>query len=328
MTPHHQERTALQVSTIGTGGLALLGIGFCLFVNSDSILLDAFYNVISFVMSLGTLWIAWLVRQPESQVFQFGYMGFVPLTNILKGLLVTIVSLFAGMSSIQGLVSGGRATNSTLAMIYAAIAATSCLLITLYQWRVSQKINSPLLRVDTKNWLVNGLISLSVGLAFAIASWIENTSLAWFVPYTDPTLTLLIVTLSLPIPLKTIGSNLYQLLWGAPTSERQLQIKHGFDQAIAQLPYEHIWLRTAEIGDFIYIHAYWLLSESQQSLTLADLDQMRLSIIQALQALIPNLEADIIFTQDAEHASSLDKNACFIWTAAKPDGTSPAALET
>lgn len=312
MDAQEQEKTALRVSTIGTGCLALLGIGFSLFINSDAILLDAFYNALSFVMSLGTLWVTWLIRQPENHLFQFGYMGFVPLTNILKGLLVSIVSLFAAFSALQAIIAGGQIVNATLAMIYAAIAATSCLLITLYQWQVNQNIQSILLRVDIKNWLVNGLISLSVGLAFTIASWIQDTSLAGFIPYVDSSLTLLVVIFSLPMPLKIVISNLHQLLWGAPSSQRQNQIQCCFDQAIAPLPYQHIWVRMAEMGHFIYIHAYWLLPQ-EHSFSLPQLDHMRSQVTQTLRKDIPGAEVDIIFTQDTEAIDSINQINCLQW---------------
>lgn len=312
MDAHGQENMALRVSTIGTGCLALLGIGFSLFINSDAILLDAFYNALSFVMSLGTLWVTWLIQQPENQLFQFGYMGFVPLTNILKGLLVSIVSLFAGFSAVQAIIAGGREVNATLAIIYSVIAATTCLLITLYQWKVNQKAQSILLQVDIKNWLLNGLISLSVGLAFTIAGWIQNTPLAGLVPYIDSILVLIVAGLTLPMPLKVVILNLRQLLWGAPSSERQTQIKSSFDQLISALPYQHIWVRTAEMGKFVYIHAYWLLPE-ELSFTLPELDQMRSQVTHALQKDIPGLEVDIIFTQDEESIAIINKSTCLQW---------------
>jgi len=109
----HLDHFALITTSVGNFLLAFLGIGFSLFVNSESILLDGFFNIISFIMSLGTLWIAWLLRQPESLGFQFGYVGFVPLTNLIKGLLIVAVSLFAGISALQAILTGGQAANST-----------------------------------------------------------------------------------------------------------------------------------------------------------------------------------------------------------------------
>jgi len=110
-------------------------------------------------------------------------------------------------------------------MIYAVIAATSCFGIALYQWQVNRRVQSPLVRADISNWLVNGLISVEVGLAFALVFAIKKTPWAGFIPYADPTLPLILVAVALPIPLKTIAINLKQLLLGAPQAPIQAHIR-------------------------------------------------------------------------------------------------------
>jgi predicted Co/Zn/Cd cation transporter (cation efflux family) len=253
------ERQALVMTAVGNFFLSLLGIGFSLFVNSDSILLDAFFNVISLVMSLGTLWIAWLLRQPENRWFQFGYVGFVPLTNIIKGLLIALVSLFAGITAIEAILRGGQSANSTLAMIYAIIASVSCLATAFYQFQVNRTVNSLLLRVDAANWFINGLISLSVGLTFGLVLVISDTPLAGFAPFADPVLVLILVIVAIPVPIKTILGSIHQLLLGAPHPQTQAQLQFLLAPVVENSPHKKVWLRSAQVGDMIYLHFYWLI---------------------------------------------------------------------
>lgn len=307
------ERQALVITSVGNFCLALLGIGFSLYVNSDSVLLDAFFNVISFVMSLGTLWIAWLLHQPENRWFQFGYVGFVPLTNIIKALLVSIVSLFAVLDAVQAILEGGRQANSTLAILYAIIAAASCLGVAVYQFQANKTVNSPLIRVDAMNWLINGLISLSVGLTFGLVLLIKDTAWAGFIPYADPSLVIVLVVVSFPIPAQTIVASIHQLLLGAPRPESQAELRVLLSPVVETLPYEKVWLRAAQVGDMVYLHFYWLIDPLRGDLQVAEQDKIRQEIKKIGSQAWPGLEVDIVFTQDSDYAHSVNSDIFLCW---------------
>ncbi len=313
MLPASQERQALIITAIGNFCLSLLGIGFSLYVNSDSVLLDAFFNVISFVMSLGTLWIAWLLHQPENRWFQFGYVGFVPLTNVIKGLLVLLVSLFAGIDSVQAILEGGRDANSTLVILYAIIAATSCLSVAVYQFQVNRRVNSPLIRVDAVNWLINGVISLSVGLTFGLVLVMKDTVWAGFIPFADPTLVIILVVISFPIPVKTIVKSVHQLLLGAPDTQTQAQLRLLLSPVVEALPYEKVWLRSAQVGDMVYLHFYWLIHPDCGCFQVTEQDQIRQQIKAIGEHTWPGIEVDIIFTQDSDYAHNVNSDLFLCW---------------
>ncbi len=115
-----------------------------------------------------SLWVAWLVKQPDNEYFQFGFASFEPLINLIKGLLITILSIFALCSAIDALLHEGRVLDTGIAIKYAAIAAGCCLAITLIQTGIANKTNLPMVRVDAKNWFVNGVISLSTMETFSV----------------------------------------------------------------------------------------------------------------------------------------------------------------
>ena len=131
MNNHQLEQLALHLSTWGALGLAILGIAFGLLVPSEAIMLDGFFSLISFVMAGISLWVAWLVKQPDNEYFQFGYASFEPLINLIKGVLIATLSLFALCSAIDALRHGGRVLDAGVAVQYSAIAAVCCLIIAL-----------------------------------------------------------------------------------------------------------------------------------------------------------------------------------------------------
>lgn len=140
MNQENLEKIGLYLSVFVTLFMSALGISFGILIESDAILLDGFFNVVSFLMAIITLWVAWLQKQPENQYFQFGYLSFIPLVNGIKGLLIFVLSLFALTSAISAILHGGRTLNANLAVVYAAIAAAGCLITALIQKKLLKKI--------------------------------------------------------------------------------------------------------------------------------------------------------------------------------------------
>ena len=309
MNNHQLEELALQLSTWGALGQALLGITFGLLAPSEAIMLDGFFSLISFVMAGISLWIAWLVKQPDNEYFQFGYASFEPLINLIKGVLIVTLSLFAFCSAIDALLHGGRVLDAGVAVQYSAIAAISCLAIALIQTRIAKKTNLPMVRVDAKNWFIDGMLSLSIGFAFIIVGFIEGTKWSGFIPYADPTIVTAIIILTSPIPIRIILNNIRQLLLGSPHSAMRHHIEELFHSAISQslaegeiadVPCANKRLRMTQIGRYLYLHIYWLLPENFQLTSLKQLDRTRENIEAILKPEYSNLNVEVIFTQDEQ----------------------------
>ena len=308
MTSDRLEKIGLYLSVGSALFMSILGISFGIAIASDAILLDGFFNVVTFLMAIVTLWIAWLQKQPENDQFHFGYLSFVPLVNLVKSLLVLVLSLFALFSAISTLLHGGRDLNASIAVIYAIIAATGCLITALIQRKLEQKTQSVMLHVDGKNWMINGLISLSVGIAFSLVNLIKNTNFAWFVPYADSTIVALIVCITLPVPMQLIGKNLHQLLLGAPKKEIQDRIRNIFTVAAEDFVYQKYWLRITQVGNTVFVSIYWLLPQDYLLKNIQELDRVREKIAGALNQEFHDLIVDVIFTQDEKWGENISAN--------------------
>ena len=153
MNREKTEKFGLNLSIFVTLFMSALGIGFGVSIQSEAILLDGFFNVVGFLMALITLGVSWLQKQPENEYFNFGYSSFIPLVNLIKGLLISLLSLFALTSAITAILHGGRNLNANVAVIYALIAATGCLVTALIQKRIAKKTRSIMIEVDAKNSL-------------------------------------------------------------------------------------------------------------------------------------------------------------------------------
>jgi predicted Co/Zn/Cd cation transporter (cation efflux family) len=219
------------------------------------------------------------------------------MLNLTKGLLMAFVTLFALVSAVEVALHGGREIQAGWASIYAVIAAVGCFAIALSQWSLSKKTASPLLVVDSKNWLIDGFMSVAVGVAFVVAVILADTSYAHLLPYADPAVVIILVVLSLPIPFKIIRDNWNQLLGKAPDDALQKNAREAVAKAFGDSMDFDTKLRMQRIGRFTYLQLY-VLCKGGEAADINRLDACRTAVHDALRDEFDNLALDVIFTHD------------------------------
>jgi cation diffusion facilitator family transporter len=292
------EQRGLQLSVWGALGMAVLGIGFALLTNSQAVLLDGFFSLIGFGIGLISLKVAQLVQQPGDEEFQFGYAAFEPMLNLGKGLIIALVTLFAVFSAAEALLHGGRPINSGSAVIYAVIAAVGCLIIATYQRRLSRRVNSPLLAVDAKNWLIDGLISGGVAIAFVAGVFLDRGPLAHWVDYLDPVLVILLAAATAIIPIHIIRTSLWEALLGAPSRQTQQRLVAALRAVLDAHGAKEHRFRTTKAGRMHYVMMHVILGGDTASVDIARLDRLRDELERAIPAELAPCELDVIFTNE------------------------------
>lgn len=279
--------------------MGLLGVGFALYTRSDAILLDGFFSFIGFFIALLTIRVARLVHLPDDEKFHFGYAFHEPLMNTVKGLIIVTVCGVALASGIDALLHGGRVLNVGGAMVYAVIATVGCFAIAAGAKRAGTRTGSPLLLVDAKNWMLDGAISSGVALAFLAALLMDGTRWAYLLPYVDPALIVVLVSVMVWVPLQTIWQGVGELLQVAPDPVTQERVREHVNRAVADGKYVRTRVRMVRVGRYLYVLVHLLL-EKQSSLGSVDqLDAVRRRVQDEVEALHPKLILDVIFTGDA-----------------------------
>jgi cation diffusion facilitator family transporter len=298
MTDHEQlEKRGLVLSIVGALFMAALGFGFAVLTSSDAVLLDGFFSLIGFAVGLVSLRVASLVRRPDDEFYHFGYAAYEPMLNLTKGLLMAFVTLFALISAILVVIEGGREIEAGWASIYAWIAGAGCFAIAFSQRALAKKTSSPLLVVDSKNWLIDGLMSVAVGIAFLAAVFLADTSYAHLLPYADPAVVIILVLLSLPIPFKIIRQYWGQMLGRAPDAELQEKAKAAVAGVLDPSDEYDTKIRMDQLGRLTYVQLYVLIKGPVDP-DVSDLDNCRSAVHDALEDDFNNLALDVIFTRD------------------------------
>lgn len=293
-----QEKRLLKVSFYMAGLFVLVALGFALVTHSGAILFDGIYSLIAFFMALLTLKVANLVQLPDDDRFHFGYTAIEPTLNLFKSLIIIATCLYAVIGSINSLITGGNSAEYGLAMIYGAFATAGCFAVSGYMTYKGKNLRSDLVGVDAHTWFVDGVLSASILLGFALAYFIEQTSFASYAPFIDPILLVLLGTAILPIPVKIMLDSLKEVIHKAPPEAVTAVIEKKLKQTLTSVPYEHIEVRISKSGRDLYLLVHIIVDESFSVATISELDDIRKSCEAAMREWDPSIIMDILFIKD------------------------------
>ena len=293
-----QEKKALKLSAGMALFMAALGIVFGLLTQSYAILLDGFFSLVGFAVAMVTIRVAWLVQQPPDEHFHFGYAQFEPFLNTIKGLLMLGVSGFAVAGAVDSLLHGGRDLNAGLAVMYAVVALSGCFVVAGIQRRAASRTGSPLLEVDSKNWLIDGVLSGVVALVFVAALILGGTDWSHVVPYIDPILVIVVVLAIIWVPVGIIRNGAKEILGFAPAAEVQSEVRGRVDGAIEGIPVKATNVSMMKIGRFFYILNQIVVSPEFRPGRVEELDRVRERIAKAMDGFEPTPIIDTVFTED------------------------------
>ena len=293
-----QERTALRASVIANTLLGILGIAFFWATQSQAILLDGFFNFIAFALGLLSLKVASKVKQPGDVRFNFGYYSHEPLLNTLKSIIILLICILSLASSISIIVQGGRLMNFGNGLVYASIAVVACFVVGLYQRHYSKRILSPLLELEAKNWMINGMISGVVGLAFLVSIFLQGTTWEYLTPYVDPVLIIVIIGLVISVPIRSLAQNVNELMQSAPPKSVQEEVSNLVKKILDQDPVGETRIRMAKLGRVFYIMIHVVVFDQFANLGIGKQDEIRVKIDEALATSEIQVETDVLFTKD------------------------------
>ena len=308
MTTAVTENRALKWSVAGTLFMALLGFSFALITNSAAILLDGIYSLVTFAMSLLTLKVAKLAQRPDDDIFPFGYAQFEPLLNLAKSLIILAVCAFALESAVMTISQGGRELETGSALVYALFATGGCLGIAIYMRRAAQASGSSLVDVDAKGWMIDGILSAAVCLAFTLMLLLGGGEFDPYLIYVDPVLMIVLVLISLPVPFKVLRDNLREVLQMAPPEPVRSEIRQCIERAVTEQGLQEPVVRLLKTGRTMYLNVHIVLDPDFVIGRIESLDNIREYVKAALGNNYPGLVLDLCFVGDDKVGSIAKSN--------------------
>jgi predicted Co/Zn/Cd cation transporter (cation efflux family) len=290
--------------------VAALGIAVGLMSGSFAIVFDGVYSLVDALMTVVTLLVARLIATADSngpqnrrlvEHFSMGFWHLEPMVLASSGLMLTGAVLYALINAVHSFLEGGRTLHFGQAMVYAGITLLACIVMSIYELRANRRLESQLVALDAKAWMMSGAITATLLVAFAAGSLLQGTRLERWTPYIDPGVLALVCLLVLPLPLGTIRRALADILLVTP-QELRLQVDEVARQVVQEEGFVDFRAYVARVGRGRQIEVHFIVPTGLPPRTLESWDQLRDRIGERIGGDPQQRWLTIAFTTDLEWA--------------------------
>jgi cation diffusion facilitator family transporter len=206
------EQRTLTLSLVGVAAIAVASLAWGLAIESDVVILNGIFSLVSLVGSVLYLAAAKLVSRPADRRFQYGYAHVEPMVNGVNALLVLVICVYAFVNGVEGFRAGGDAVDAGSVVWFGALTAAVSLAVGGYEMRIARLTGSELVRNDGREWLLDAAFSLVTLVGFAVLFVLPEPLGAWWARYADSTLVMLLALLFLPVPIGVVRRSAGELL--------------------------------------------------------------------------------------------------------------------
>jgi len=276
MLTQNIEKKILSFSIISAFLFALTGSIWGILINSQVILFDGIYSFISVILSAVSLLASEIIKKEDDKMFQFGRSQVEPITIVFKSLIIIAICVYAFVNAINSIFEGGRSVSSPSAILYSIFTTIACLVCWIYVHNSKKKIrNSGLLKIESKEWLMDTLLSSAVLIGFIFSYYIEKTIYKDFVVYFDPLMVIIVTLFFIKLPVIDLINNIKELLLMAPDDEVLKIINSVVNTIKIKNHFDDILLRTAKRGRIISIEVNFISHNPNLKLSMYELDLIR-----------------------------------------------------
>lgn len=295
-----KENMLLKLSALGGLFFALLGLGWGVAIDSEMIIFDGLYSLISLFLSLIAIKVCSFMDKSDKINFPFGKENLNPILIIIKSIVLIIMCSISLFNSFKTLISGGNPVNTSFAIIYTIVSIVGCGSIYIYMKIASKKFNSDILKVESMQWLMDGLISLGVFIGFIIVIIIENTFLNYLSNYIDPLMVIITSIIFLKLPFKSLIQAFKELILVKANDDINNHINEVVKNIETEYNFEDSIVRVSKTGNSIRIEIDFIFNNSSKLKSLDEMDKIRELIFKHTNNIKYNKWLNISFTGNRE----------------------------
>lgn len=270
-----KEKSAMSVSLYGNVLFVVLELVMAIYTSSQAVLLDAVYDGIEFFMLLPSVLLIPLLYKPSNEKHPFGYMQMETMFLVVKGIAMTAVTIGLITNNINLLLHGGRTISFDAVAYFELFACVLSIAVTFYLKRKNRNLNSPLITVEMQGWKIDSIISLGMTVAFFLPALIPFDWFRSITPYLDQIMAIVLSTIMLPVPIKTVITGMRDLMLIPPEEETILEIKQIVEKALEEQDYSEIQHEIVRTGRKLWISSYITLEKNEVSLLKFQIAQSR-----------------------------------------------------
>ena len=293
------ENKALRIGIFISFLMAIAGWITYYFSGSDAMLLDGNFSFISVFAGIVALIIS-NRKHRKTKNFPFGSYVYEALFVLIKGILILGVILVSGLQNTLKIIAylkGKRFETVVIEpiLIYVIIISILCFVLYFFYKSKNKTIDnkSSILQVETQASLVDGFLSLGIGLVFMII-WLlpGNSSFDFLKSIGDAIIVIIMCLIFFTLPLKIIKEAFIELGGGMlqDSEKKEMAEKTIIESLPSNLIKQRIYI--SKLGSSYFILVY--VSSDTNIIDLSIIETLRKKIQQTLIHSFTNVKFEII----------------------------------
>lgn len=247
------EQKNLKLSLLMVILLMIWGLIFCELTGSNIVELDAGAYIISGLIGIITIYVSGLQKKPSNKIHPFGYIGFIPILNLIRSFMILLICLKAIGSSIGDIVSAPPVIEHNIVFLYAGVTLLFNIVAYTYIYRSYFQTKSDILKVDAVEWKIDIYFNVCVLLAFGISFLLKEYNYVMLASYVDPVTCIVLSIFMSFIPLKMFKENIKKLSISSVDQETYKMIKNRFYNEIPHIRVFNPHLTTIDMSGMLWV---------------------------------------------------------------------------
>jgi cation diffusion facilitator family transporter len=297
------EQRTLTISIYGVVFVAVGSLAYGLFLESDVVILNGIFSLLSLIGGGLNLMAARVVAQPENRRFPYGYSHVEPLVLSVNSFLVLLICLYALINGIERIRAGGNAVSPEGVIVFGLLSGTVSLALWYHERKVARRINSALVEADAREWLIDFGFSMVTLLGFAVLPLLAESARSVWALYADPVLVAAMALLAIPMPLAALRRSLREvLLMSAVDDEVTLRLEKVMDAISTEYDITRYAHHVVKTGRVRFIELNIVVGPDFTLQTIPEQDRLRERIWNALGLKMEEAWLSICLTGEAHWA--------------------------
>jgi cation diffusion facilitator family transporter len=276
-------------------------IGFL--VDSQMILFDGLYSLISFGLSAISLLASNFIQQADTKKYPFGAENLEAMVIIFKFVVILVVIIVSMVFATNTILAGGNQPVFSVGVVYAFVSVFVCWIMSVYLKKSAVKKQNALLLAEADQWGFDTITSLSVFVAFLVAVLlIRFEILSSWVMWIDPALVILTGIYLMKTPIQSIIKQINFLLEEAPNQKVMNQLAYIIKDIQEEYQLKETFVRASMGNGKLWLEIDLVVSALSKVHTIEDQDLIREEINKRIERIPSQKWMTVSFMKDRKWA--------------------------
>jgi len=290
------EKRILLFSTILAVAFAFFGLFGGFLANSDMILFDGIYSLISAGLSVFSIFALGQMNIPDEDKYPFGKAHFEPMIVILKSLIIIGMCLFSTANAVLNLMNGGNEMNLGIGLYYSMFSVIGCSFMSFVILSKNKIIKSQILKAEFNQWIGDTLLSAGVLLGFLLCYGLNLMGVNKFNHYIDSIMVICSSVIFISMPMKSLMRSIREIFFVKADNIIIEQLKAVIDEFNGELKAKYK-LRAVQIGRELSVEVNFL---TDKDVTIVQVDNFRKKIANIITGLNKSHWINVNFTSNED----------------------------